>query len=511
MENENKNINPDSTPNNVIPDVPTNIIPNQTMISSQNMRPGLTISKYQITPNSNQNADAQQNNENNIIKNKYLLIFSIIGFLILIITSLILYFENPYIFGNSGNVFINIEKTCPELKNNISKINLDTFSGENIVLSKSGDVYFLIGIGDISSSGLKLGDCRRVKELSNVKDIAPEALGATVRFNDDSINSYTMFVDKGKYYFLKVDYDEAFPLEDDKYKENVLKFKINKYFYLNHDSVLLFVDNKNNIYNDDFEKYINGSIFDSEILSISSYDNEISTIITTKNYVYTINNVRKKSDVKIDKLSYKTISKDYYTNVGELDSKDKTYYGIKAGDIKQIYLDKHYLEESYYYIVRSDGNFYKFLENQSTIGSFKSLAEYKYFNILLAVYIVAMTIFILLSYMGEKNRYIKGFKKAFIFILISNIALAIYGGVVISKYELASLFTIRKILSILLTSLIYFTYYYFMKRFIWLIMHKSMNRSRIIFAIVYVLINIIITIIIFRYYSQIISFLSSIF
>ncbi len=413
----------------------------------------------------------------------------ILGLLSLIAVGLSIYFNNPNILGYEGNIYLDIAKTCPALKDNILKMDFDSTLGRNLVVTKSNELYYLVGVGNIESSGLRVGDCGKIKELNNVKDIQAGYSFhnyVLVTFNDGSSNSYSINLWEGKYNILEIPESNTnllSPLADNEYSSNMSKYKIKSHFYINTIRKPHFIDDSNNIYNTKFIKIIDRSSFDSTIVS--------ATVMSEyNNFIY----------IKTDKYLY------VFNSKGDLIEKQGNYYGVEAADIRFIHSDGVSSSDSTYYIVRNDGNFYKFKKNIQTTSDIVGIKRSSSSYLITLPIIVLLVVFVGLSYHGQKKRYISGIIKAFAIMVVLNVIWGIYGQIKFGGNELFALFTINRLLRIIILSIIYFNIYYLLKRIIWALMHKAKTGNLLIFATIYSLIAYILYLLVI---NLIISFINN--
>lgn len=440
-----------------------------------------------------------------VVKKKYFSIITMITSLVLILVGLLMYFDNPYALTYKQNLYIDMAKTCPALKNNIAKVKIDSTLGHNVVITKSGDLFYFFGFGDIKSSGYNTGDCVKINEVSNAKDAVLEFLGITVLLNDNTIKSYTVIILDKKVTVLESRASTKFPLSDAKYYDNVAKYNVKQYFYLDDNSDLFFIDSHNNVYDEKFNKYIDGSVFDSDIIPVTSYDKSQNIIFASKKYIYEFNNTG-----KLDTTGgiYK------FTDKATLKKKLSNFYGVKASDIKQINFEDHFYNDvdSFYNVMTNDGNVYRFVENKLTtsdyITSISSASKYIY--IIGGISIAVLVGIITLSYRGERKKYSWGLIRAFFLMVFLNIVTAIFGLFVIGKSVLSRYVSIKGVFSIIIATFVYFTFYFIMKKIVWAMMHKANVRSKVLFAIVYLLSYSIVMAIIVKNIYHIVDFIKSI-
>lgn len=403
------------------------------------------------------------------------------------------------------NIYLDIASKCPVLKDNISKLTTAKSQGYSLIVTKNGDLYFL-PLPQSGSSTQRLTNCEKINNVSNIKDImmqkdeSSRIIGFKLLFKDNTTKTYqTPSISlKGelKLYENKND-NSAFPLSDAMYSDGIAKFNIKKYFSFDEDSRIFFVDSNNNIYNDDFEKYIDGSIFDSDIRLLSSDDYSIhGLIIASEKYVYIF---KDKMTVKDEfGLSPKALHKANFIE------KKTNFYNIEVKDIHKIDFNKDYKidKEGYYYVTTNKGDIYRFVRQESvsnkiaTVHIDNALLIYMIIGIFLII-IISSTI---LSYRGETKSYLEGLPKMLL------LAITLGSVVAISKLILESKgilphdkdLTFIDGLILLAGALAYFTIYYIVKKITWFIIHKSNIRSKLLYAVIYILVYTILLVTIIK-------------
>lgn len=229
--------------------------------------------------------------------------------------------------------YIDINKKCPALKDNIAKISVDEIANNSLVLTNNGDLYAIYGIKTPAyPTGSDLGSCLKIDELSGVKDVTRyyDSNGSVeynkIKLSDGSIKTFDLFVSNGNYSIYdslsaKVSKDK-FPLEDEAFSANVAKYKISKYYTLDDGRNLFFVDPDNNVYNDKFSKVIDGKDFGLEVRIISTNKSFKDINIASDNYVYTFSNISTNNLANSQPPTMK------------LTNKATIFYGVKASDIR---------------------------------------------------------------------------------------------------------------------------------------------------------------------------------
>lgn len=401
------------------------------------------------------------------------LIITIIGLLILIlIPSSSGFIKNLASFSPQKNLYQDIGAKCPAIKNNIKKVEIDPSSDRNLIVTKTGDLYIFIGINNMESSEYKAGDCYKSDKISNLNDAVTSESYTSFQQKDGTL-TYGDFYSEKTYYRLFILGENTFgnfPLLYPKNATNIKKLDINRYFYQSDHEKTFFIDTKNNIYDDNFNKLIDGLIFDSEITPVSSVQEKNNVIyIGTKSFIYQFN-----INNKIDGTTSATLNK-----------KTDALFGNKADDIVQVISTD---DKAQTYIVTKDGKIYQSQDTKTITTTTKTSSQNQTIIILLfGLYLIGLLLIIVLSYNGELKSYASGLQKILILIVTVCVIMAIYGFTTNSPDNITAL----NVLSAVISGFIYFTSYFITKRIIWFIMHKANVRSKVIFGVMYILLYIV--------------------
>lgn len=411
--------------------------------------------------------------KNGMVKKNNVLIAIILSILGLITAGLVLALLGSFLVGYKDNIYIDIAKTCPALKDNILKIAVDTSAGENVVATKGGELYYLYGYEKNSLIPYTVGDCYKISGASGITDVILSGSVVHLVFNDKTSGTYQISGEDGVYSATKKEYKQNndynifryssitslfdgtrnFPLTDEKYSANVAQYKIKNYLFVGKSPY--FIDSQNNIYDKAFTKVINGSTFDSDIVPVSEND---FIIVKSNKYVY------------------------IFDTDDKFQTKSETFYGIKASDINHIYLGGLFGKASQYFVLTNDGNSYRFSDVSTVI---KGIQKTKYIIPVLCGNILCCLLVIILSYRGEEKKFGEGYKKM---VLVMFIVTPIFN--VLDKGWIG-LLSIWSLVTPFISALLIFSVYFVVKKLIWTFMHKSRCHSFVLFATVYILLMVI--------------------
>jgi len=444
-------------------------------------------------------ASAALNNIDLPQKKKYAAIAIIIGLLLAILLGVIFVFDNIPKPIDSKYTYIDINKKCPALKDNIAKISVSEIGNNSLVLTNSGDLYAIYGIKTPAyPTGGDLGSCLKIDELSGVKDITRyfDSNGSVnynkIKLSDGSIKAFDLFVSDGDYSM----YDRLsakvskgrFPLEDEAFAANVAKYKISKYYALDDGRSLFFVDPDNNVYNDKFSKVIDGKSFGSEIRIISVDNSSKDINIASDNYVYTFSNISTYN------LANSQTPK---TSTMKLTNTATNFYGVKTSDIRQIIYSEGYKvdKEGYYYVITNGGMIYRFESKVQTSDVLSAyFANPQILYLALIVYIVCLAVMIILAYRGENSGFFAGLGKLILAVIILLVVAVVIRAVQHKAIDLSLI----NVGAILVSTFVYFVQYFIIKKVVWMILHKTNINSKLVFALVYALVSLVIAVIAFK-------------
>lgn len=356
--------------------------------------------------------------------------------------------------GYTGGSYIDIDKTCPVLKNNISKMYIYSKNGLGLTITKNGDLYYLF---IAASDGNKLGDCRKISGVSNVQDTEASSALKVLRLKDGKVITYWIKHDNDKYYATLLRTQAGY----EPYQNIPLALSTNQYInaedaishniknYISSDTEMYFVDNDNNVYDRYFKKAIDGSVFDSAITPISSDDKYQNKQMTFKS----------------DKFIY------HFDSQGKFINKEEKLFGISPADVNQTYTNTG----NEHYVMTNDGNFYLFKENSFSLKYLANsvFAGVSLLNIIIGTLLFAIAIMIIISYLSEHSNYFSGYGKIFGATLVIAILWAF----------------VNRSLSLMpfVSTFIYFSFYFIVMKLVWLLMHKINSRSKLLFALIYIL------------------------